>query len=52
MDLECGALRPGDGEGLFIDEVCPQTVVLPSGEIIKTRQRARKSSAGWDATKL
>ena len=29
-----------------------QTVVLPSGEIIKTRQRARKSSAGWDTTKL
>lgn len=28
------------------------TVVLPSGEIIKTRQRARKSSAGWDTTKL
>lgn len=30
----------------------PQTVVLPSGEVIKTRSRARKSSAGWDATKL
>lgn len=29
-----------------------QTVVLPDGEIIKTRQRARKSSAGWDTTKL
>ncbi|KAK8861219.1 hypothetical protein IAR55_002038 [Kwoniella newhampshirensis] len=28
------------------------TVVLPSGEVIKTRSRARKSSAGWDATKL
>ncbi|KAF9518892.1 hypothetical protein BS47DRAFT_1337778 [Hydnum rufescens UP504] len=28
------------------------TVVLPSGEVIKTRQRARKSSAGFDATKL
>ncbi|WVF66935.1 hypothetical protein IAT40_001678 [Kwoniella sp. CBS 6097] len=28
------------------------TVVLPSGEVIKTRQRARKSSAGWDTTKL
>ncbi|KAL7416145.1 putative D-lactate dehydrogenase cytochrome oxidoreductase protein [Mrakia frigida] len=28
------------------------TVVLPSGEVIKTRQRSRKSSAGWDATKL
>lgn len=30
----------------------PQTVVLPSGEVIKTRQRARKSSAGFDVTKL
>lgn len=29
-----------------------QTVVLPSGEVIKTRQRARKSAAGFDTTKL
>jgi len=29
-----------------------QTVVLPNGEIIKTRQRSRKSSAGFDTTKL
>lgn len=29
-----------------------QTVVLPSGEIIKTRSRARKSAAGPDMTKL
>ncbi|KAJ7581347.1 D-lactate dehydrogenase cytochrome oxidoreductase [Mycena floridula] len=28
------------------------TVVLPNGEVIKTRQRARKSSAGFDTTKL
>lgn len=28
------------------------TVVLPSGEVIKTRRRARKSSAGFDTTKL
>ncbi|KAJ7141231.1 FAD-linked oxidase-like protein [Mycena epipterygia] len=28
------------------------TVVLPSGEVIKTRRRARKSSAGFDLTKL
>ncbi|KAJ7724177.1 D-lactate dehydrogenase cytochrome oxidoreductase [Mycena maculata] len=28
------------------------TVVLPSGEVIKTRRRARKSSAGYDMTKL
>lgn len=29
-----------------------QTVVLPNGEIIKTRSRARKSAAGPDMTKL
>lgn len=34
-----------------MEEVC-KTVVLPSGEVIKTRQRARKSSAGFDVTKL
>ncbi|TFY63274.1 hypothetical protein EVJ58_g3348 [Rhodofomes roseus] len=28
------------------------TVVLPNGEVIKTRQRSRKSSAGFDTTKL
>ncbi|KDQ60603.1 hypothetical protein JAAARDRAFT_55331 [Jaapia argillacea MUCL 33604] len=28
------------------------TVVLPSGEVIKTRRRARKSAAGFDTTKL
>ncbi|KAK7035752.1 mitochondrial D-lactate dehydrogenase [Favolaschia claudopus] len=28
------------------------TVVLPNGEVIKTRKRARKSSAGFDTTKL
>ncbi|KZV67230.1 FAD-binding domain-containing protein, partial [Peniophora sp. CONT] len=28
------------------------TIVLPSGEVIKTRRRSRKSSAGWDVTKL
>lgn len=29
-----------------------QTAVLPSGEVIKTRQRSRKSSAGFDLTKV
>jgi hypothetical protein len=29
-----------------------KTVILPNGDMIKTRQRSRKSSAGWDATKL
>ncbi|KAJ7230194.1 FAD-linked oxidase-like protein [Mycena pura] len=28
------------------------TVVLPNGEVIKTRRRSRKSSAGFDMTKL
>ncbi|KIK63530.1 hypothetical protein GYMLUDRAFT_40574 [Collybiopsis luxurians FD-317 M1] len=28
------------------------TVVLPNGEVIKTRRRARKSAAGFDTTKL
>ncbi|VDC04227.1 unnamed protein product [Peniophora sp. CBMAI 1063] len=28
------------------------TVVLPNGEVIKTKQRARKSSTGFDTTKL
>ncbi|KAH7889949.1 FAD-linked oxidase-like protein, partial [Phlebopus sp. FC_14] len=28
------------------------TVVLPSGKVMKTRRRARKSSAGFDTTKL
>ncbi|KAJ7611591.1 D-lactate dehydrogenase cytochrome oxidoreductase [Roridomyces roridus] len=28
------------------------TVVLPNGEVIKTRRRARKSAAGYDMTKL
>ncbi|KAJ3561702.1 hypothetical protein NP233_g10031 [Leucocoprinus birnbaumii] len=28
------------------------TAVLPSGEVIKTRRRARKSAAGFDMTKL
>ncbi|KZS99897.1 uncharacterized protein LAESUDRAFT_765110 [Laetiporus sulphureus 93-53] len=28
------------------------TVVLPNGQVMKTRQRSRKSSAGFDSTKL
>lgn len=34
------------------DNVLNLTVVLPTGEVIKTRSRARKSSAGPDLTKL
>lgn len=29
-----------------------KTVVLPNGEVIVTRRRARKSAAGFDMTKL
>ena len=29
-----------------------QTAVLPDGSVVKTRSRARKSSAGFDTTKL
>lgn len=29
-----------------------KTVVLPNGEVIMTRRRARKSAAGFDTTKL
>ena len=34
------------------ENVLSLKVVLPNGEIIKTRSRARKSSAGPDLTKL
>lgn len=44
-----GAVRYGTMKG---DYVLNATVVLPNGEIIKTRSRARKSSAGPDLTKL
>lgn len=43
------AVRYGTAKGeLFLNI----TVVLPNGEVIKTRRRARKSSAGFDVTKL
>jgi hypothetical protein len=32
--------------------ITEKTVVLPSGEVIKTHRRARKSSTGFDTTKL
>jgi len=38
--------------GTMKQNVVNLTVVLPSGEIIKTAQRARKSSAGYDLTRL
>jgi len=43
------AVRYGTARGEWILNA---TVVLPSGEVIKTRQRARKSSVGFDVTKL
>ncbi|TFY79625.1 hypothetical protein EWM64_g4390 [Hericium alpestre] len=43
------AVRYGTAKGEWFLNA---TVVLPSGEVIKTRQRSRKSSAGFDVTKL
>ncbi|KAL5532904.1 DLD1_1 [Sanghuangporus sanghuang] len=43
------AVRYGTAKGEWFLNV---TVVLPNGEIVKTRRRARKSSAGFDTTKL
>ena len=42
-------MRYGTAKGEWFLNV---TVVLPSGEVVKTRRRARKSSAGFDTTKL
>lgn len=38
--------------GTMKDNVIALTAVLPDGQIIKTAQRARKSSAGYDLTRL
>lgn len=43
------AVRYGTAKGEWFLNA---TIVLPSGEVIKTRQRSRKSSAGFDLTKL
>ncbi|KAI9430533.1 FAD-binding domain-containing protein [Lactarius indigo] len=43
------AVRYGTAKGEWFLNA---TVVLPSGEVIKTRRRSRKSSAGFDITKL
>jgi FAD/FMN-containing dehydrogenase len=49
MTSGTNAVRYGTAKGEWFLNA---TVVLPSGEIIKTRQRSRKSSAGFDLTKL
>ncbi|KAI9265161.1 hypothetical protein BDA99DRAFT_437154 [Phascolomyces articulosus] len=38
--------------GTMREWVINLTVVLPNGQVVKTRQRPRKSSAGYDLTKL
>ncbi len=38
--------------GTMKDNVLALTVVLPSGEVIRTARRARKTSAGYDLTRL
>ncbi|KAI0052727.1 FAD-binding domain-containing protein [Auriscalpium vulgare] len=43
------AVRYGTAKGEWFLNA---TIVLPSGEVIKTRKRSRKSSAGFDVTKL
>ncbi|KAJ7475408.1 hypothetical protein B0H11DRAFT_1917811 [Mycena galericulata] len=43
------AVRYGTARGEWFLNM---TVVLPSGEVIKTRRRSRKSAAGFDLTKL
>ncbi|KAH7107777.1 D-lactate dehydrogenase cytochrome oxidoreductase [Auriculariales sp. MPI-PUGE-AT-0066] len=43
------AVRYGTAKGEWFLNL---TVVLPNGEVIKTRRRAHKSSAGFDLTKL
>jgi len=43
------AVRYGTAKGEWFLNL---TVVLPNGEVIKTRRRAHKSSAGFDLTKI
>src|SRR6267154_3125226 len=50
MVPECGEHTVNFRSGMLIFP--RETVVLPSGEVIKTRRRSRKSSAGFDTTKL
>ena len=45
-------LRCARREDAILNREVLQTVMLPNGDVIKTRQRSRKSSAGWDTTKM
>ncbi|THH04999.1 hypothetical protein EW145_g5122 [Phellinidium pouzarii] len=47
--LVANAVRYGTAKGEWFLNL---TVVLPSGKVIKTRRRARKSSAGFDTSKI
>ncbi|KAJ3516864.1 hypothetical protein NMY22_g14101 [Coprinellus aureogranulatus] len=47
--IGANAVRYGTAKGEWFLNA---TVVLPNGEVIKTRRRSRKSSAGFDTTKL
>ena len=38
--------------GTMKDNVLSLTVVLPNGDVVKTARRAKKSSAGYDLTRL
>src|SRR3712207_3754761 len=38
--------------GTMKDNVVSLTAVLPNGDVVKTARRARKSSAGYDLTRL
>jgi len=51
MQSECFVLCPSKSFRGALTALW-QTIVLPSGEVIKTRRRSRKSSAGFDTLKL